>query len=163
MRKTLVIVLATFVPCSSFADEKIDPDLAKANAVAKIGSSESQRCARKYPELAGVVMVGEFAYDRGCESAGFVFKGKHVEDPLRGGEVLMAAGWKDTRKREALAKAWVEAIDLRGLKTSSAKLNPDGTVTFSGSRRGHVGMRGPAPDEPIALTFGVDGNAAPTK
>jgi hypothetical protein len=156
---TLALLCSTSL---ALADEN-DPEIASANAIAKVTDRNSKACARKVDGVSGVVMIGWFASDRGCVNGGYVYKKKHVENVRQSGAPLTATGWKNKAKREALALAWATAMDPRGLQNGGAQLQPDGTVQVFGTRSGYVGMRGKEADQPVALSFDNDGNNGPAK
>jgi hypothetical protein len=79
-------------------------------------SDRSKRCIRRDPSLPGIVIVGGFAFDRGCRIEGVFVKSTYVaaDDKGLSRNALEALGWKtaNQQQREALARAWSQRVCL---------------------------------------------------
>jgi hypothetical protein len=72
----------------------------------------SKNCVRLDKDLAGIAVVGGFAYDYGCRFSGVFVKTRYFgkDDPGLSQAALDALGWTaaNQKQREQLALAWVE-------------------------------------------------------
>jgi len=74
--------------------------------------SQDDVCIERLKESARVIVVGFFAYDRGCRFDGVFIDSRYFEtgDANLSNNALTALGWKKGKRvqREVLAKLWVE-------------------------------------------------------
>lgn len=94
----------------------------------------SKRCIRRDPSLPGIVVVGGFAFDRGCRIEGVFVKSTYVaaDDKGLSRNALEALGWKaaNQQQREALARAWVAEGLLAFMTVLSDKHEDFGSRSF---------------------------------
>lgn len=69
-------------------------------------------CIKRLKESDEIIVIGGFAYDRGCRFQGVFVNSRYFEkdDPALSKNALAALGWEKApkREREMLAKFWVE-------------------------------------------------------
>jgi hypothetical protein len=105
----------------------------------------SKNCIQRDRSLPGIVVVGSFAFDRGCRLDGVFVNSRYIgtDDKGMSKGALETLGWKTAKQpqREKLAQAWVEQ-GLLGFLTVVSKENehfagrafqPPQTVTGAGA------------------------------
>jgi hypothetical protein len=88
---------------------------AKSEELGKKGSRKLEArfvCIERLKESAEIIVIGGFAYDRGCRFQGVFVNSRYFEkdDPALSKNALAVLGWEKApkREREMLAKFWVE-------------------------------------------------------
>jgi hypothetical protein len=88
---------------------------AKGEELGKKGGSKIEArfvCIQRLKESAKIIVIGGFAYDRGCRLQGGFVNSRYFEkdDPAWSKNALAMLGWEKApkREREMLAKFWVE-------------------------------------------------------
>ena len=125
----LILALAAITPAqdlSQFDLSTNDGVNAAREAIAgKPLDDRSKRCIHRDRSLAGIVVVGGFAFDYGCRLQGVFIKSSYVgvDDKSMSRSALEFLGWKtaNQQQREALAQAWVADGLLGFLTVLSAK------------------------------------------
>lgn len=125
-------------------------------------------CVTRAPLFPGVIMLGDFAYDRGCRGATFVVDCKLVEQPPSSAELLARAGWAKAsgEQRIELAKVYVDqfAIGYSGSVTHEPD-QPQWTVLDDGGVEGVIWVAEPAGKRPgvdkdqLRFSFAADGSS----
>jgi antitoxin component YwqK of YwqJK toxin-antitoxin module len=130
------------------------------------GLPDERACVTRIPLFPGVIMLGDFAYDRGCMGADFVVDCKLVDPPPTAAELLARAGWAKAtgEQRIEIAKEYVREFALGNNGNVTADPDkPQWTVSSDGGVEGVVwvakpaGMRRGVDKDQIRYTFGVDG------
>jgi hypothetical protein len=129
---TLVLVLAAIAPAQDLSQFDLSTNdgvnAAREALAGKKLDDRSKRCIRRDPSLPGIVVVGSFAYDRGCRLQGAFLNSKYVaaDEGSMSRSALKALGWKTAtqQQRESLAQAWVEK-GLLGFSTVLSVKNED--------------------------------------
>jgi hypothetical protein len=144
-------------------DVSTDAALTKSvkTATGTLLSKESLACVKRLEgDFAKVVVVGQFAHDRGCAVMGYFADGEWVGEKGTAAKALASAGWKDPNSREALALQWAnEGMASSGMEPgTAAKLNGDGSVVVEGWRRLPIGMQPIRRSQKLELTFSIGGD-----
>jgi hypothetical protein len=142
---SLILVLAAIASAQDASQFDLSTDdgvnAARETIAGKKLDDRSKRCIRRDPRLPGIVVVGDFAYDRGCRLQGAFMNSKYVaaDNGSMSRRALEALGWKTANQpeREVLARAWVEKGLLGFLTVLSVKnddfanrsFQPPGAVT----------------------------------
>ena len=111
--------------------------------------AESKGCVQLPKELPDIILLGSFAYDRGCALDGAIIKKRGLSMSTDFSRIaLESLGWKmaDTEKRKELALNWVrfgllafenpllkatEDFKSQPFQTPQVSLNTDGSITVS--------------------------------
>lgn len=125
-------------------DEGLERELKKQRNL------EVRHLCVKRPELfPGVVVLGEFAHDRGCADP-VTYADCNLRKPLNGTDLMLRAGWKsaspELRRRLALEYVNEVALVWGGRSDEpTIELLPDGTLILRASTSSPVGMRDDSP------------------
>jgi hypothetical protein len=134
-------------------------------------------CIKRIKDAAAVVIVGFFAYDRGCMSAGAFVDGTYIEksDKTLSQKALAAMGWKRAEygQRQQLALKWVvnglfafsDVVHQDDKESPIAGFHPpevvtpkDGEITVTLWVRRPPGMRAEKPGyQSFRYEFSLDG------
>jgi antitoxin component YwqK of YwqJK toxin-antitoxin module len=144
-----------------------DPGLSKYLASARgEGLPDDHACVTRVPMFPGVIMLGSFAYDRGCMGADFVVDCKLVTPPPSAADLLARAGWAKAtgEQRIEIAKEYVREFALgNNGNVVGDPSEPQWKVLEDGGVEGVVwvaepaGMRRGVDKDEIRYTFAVDG------
>ena len=148
----------------------------------KTGSKIEARfvCIKRFTESLRVIVIGFFAYDRGCRLDGVFVDSSYIEtaDPELSRRSLEALGWQNAVQpaRESLAKLWVEkgllafrnvvyqpndSLTAERVFPPQAASAADGVITVKLWVRDDPGMRRGKPGVNVAqFSFMTDGNLA---
>jgi antitoxin component YwqK of YwqJK toxin-antitoxin module len=144
-----------------------DPGLSKYLASARgEGLPDDHACVTRVPMFPGVIMLGSFAYDRGCMGADYVVDCKMVNPGPSAAALLVRAGWAKAsgEQRIEIAKEYVRefALGNNGSVTHDPT-EPEWKVLEDGGVEGVVwvaepaGMRRGVDKDQIRYTFAADG------
>lgn len=131
------------------------------------GLPDERACVTREPLFPGVIMLGSFAYDRGCMAAEFVVDCKLVTPAPSSAELLARAGWANAspEQRIEIAKQYVRVFAL--VYDGNVTNDPDepqwkalGGVGVEGVVwvAEPVGMRRGVDKDRIRFTFAADGS-----
>lgn len=147
-----------------------DTDAGLSNYLARArgeGLPDEHACVTREPMFPGVIMLGRFAYDRGCMGADFVVDCKLASPAPSAAELLARAGWARAtgEQRIEIAKAYLAELALgnAGSITSEPdepqwQVLPDGGVEAIVWVAGPVGMRRGVDKDKLRFTFAADGS-----
>ncbi|HVI04383.1 MAG TPA: hypothetical protein VM869_37105, partial [Enhygromyxa sp.] len=131
------------------------------------GLPDERACVTRVPLFPGVIMLGEFAYDRGCMGADFVIDCKLVSAAPSSADLLARAGWANANDehRIELAQEYVREFALAndGNVTNDPD-DPQWKALDDGGVEGVVwvaepaGMRRGVDKDKIRFTFAADGS-----
>jgi antitoxin component YwqK of YwqJK toxin-antitoxin module len=133
------------------------------------GLPDERACVTRVPLFPGVIMLGSFAYDRGCMGADFVVDCKLVTPAPSSAELLARAGWAKAsgEQRLEIAEEYIREFALRneGNVTSDPD-EPQWKVLDDGGVEGVVwvaepaGMRRGVDKDHVRFTFAADRSLA---
>ena len=110
-----VFLSCGFVGCANAQTVDLSTDKAVIEQLEKLKSKEFSKdkvCIERLKESANVIVVGFFAYDRGCRFDGVFVNSVYFEKDNAdlSKNALNALGWKkaNQKEREKLAMIWVE-------------------------------------------------------
>lgn len=156
--------LASLPPATDCDD---DPGLSKYLESARgRGLPKDHACVARIPLFPGVVMVGDFAYDRGCMGADFVIDCKLVDPAPKPSDLLARVGWAKATgaQRIEIAKEYVRELALGNEGSiTSQPTEPQWKVLDGGGVEGVMwvvepsGMRRGVDQDEIRFTFAADG------
>ena len=117
---------------------------------------DDNQCVRRPVHFPGVVVMADFAHDRGC-MASAAYADCRLTTKLDGTQLLARAGWRAARPdaRENIARNYVSEIALVWESTSelSVSRDADGGVTITTTITEPPGMREDAPRATSRATF----------
>ena len=97
--------------------------------------SKDKVCIERLKESANVIVVGFFAYDRGCRFDGVFVNSVYFEedDADLSKNALNALGWKkaNQKERKNLAMIWVEKVCWHFLQCFIRKMKNSSATNFS--------------------------------
>jgi antitoxin component YwqK of YwqJK toxin-antitoxin module len=136
------------------------------------GLPDEHACVSRAPLFPGVIVVGDFAYDRGCADEVWVIDCKLVEPPPTDAVVLARAGWAnaDGEQRLELAREYMRELGMvwSGSVTSDPE-PPQWTARADGSVEAIVwvvapaGMRRGRELDKVRWEFAADGTLTRTQ
>jgi antitoxin component YwqK of YwqJK toxin-antitoxin module len=148
-----------------------DDDAGLSNYLASArgeGLPDQHACVSREPLFPGVVLIGDFAYDRGCMGSDWVVDCKLASPGPTTAELLARAGWAraNAEQRITIASAYLQDFGLgneRSIVSDPSK--PEWTVLPDGGVEGVMwvqepsGMRRGSEKDKIRFTFAPDGSS----
>jgi antitoxin component YwqK of YwqJK toxin-antitoxin module len=131
------------------------------------GLPDEHGCVSRMPLFPGVVMVGDFAYDRGCMGAEWVVDCKLASPAPTAADLLARAGWAraSAEQRITIASEYLRDFGLgNNGSISSDPTKPEWTVRPDQGLEGVMwvaapsGMRRGSEKDKIRFTFAPDGS-----
>ena len=112
---TIVFLPCILVGCANAQKVNLSTDQAVIEQLGKLKNKEFSKdkvCIERLKESANVIVVGFFAYDRGCRFDGAFVNSVYFEEDNAdlSKNALNALGWKkaNQKEREKLAMIWIE-------------------------------------------------------
>jgi hypothetical protein len=166
--RSLVVLFGLLVTTTAVAAPKrhaLDDAAAIHRAVLDVAKVDldknSEGCTKRMTgAFAKVVLIGTFAYDRGCRELGYFADGVWTGDRKQAASALVLAGWADTKQRVALATRWTEeAIVDTPIGAKKVQLDASGGVVIEGWYTLPAGMTPERHEQRIRVTFTPAGAA----